>query len=154
MKYFTVAWATGELSDEEFEAAVPAYQKHILSLSLPADVRRLVDVDIQDAVVEGIEMHGDNFKLSLIAGDLQRGYCSTEITYHGFKFVSGSEHLTSAFDEAVEVVCDEIDRYEDCYIHRILLSTYAHAEITFLSALVSTSPRETRERARRDLTPN
>jgi hypothetical protein len=32
MKFFTAAWATGELNDEEYEAPIPAYATHLSSL--------------------------------------------------------------------------------------------------------------------------
>jgi hypothetical protein len=41
MKFFTAAWATGELPDEEYEAAIPAYAKYLSSLSLPANLQWL-----------------------------------------------------------------------------------------------------------------
>jgi len=147
MKFFTAAWATGELSDEEHEAAIPAYAKHLSSLSLPADLQPLADSGLHDAVVEAIDRHDDTLTLSLVAGDLQRGYSSTNITYRGFELVGGSGQLEST-DEPPEILYDEIDRFHGRYVHRLLLSTYAHVEITFDSVVVSVSPRATRERTR------
>ena len=147
MKFFTAAWAIGELPDEEYEAAIPAYSKHLSSLCLPADLQPLADSDLHDAMVEAIERQGDTLTLSLVTGDLQRGYCCTNITYRDFELVGGSEELEST-DEATEILYDEIDRLQDRYVHRFLLSTYAHVEIRFDSVVVSMSPRATREGTR------
>jgi hypothetical protein len=147
MKFFTAEWATGELSDEEHEAAIPAYAKHLSSLSLPSDLQLLVDANLHDAVVEAVERRGKSLTLSLVAGDLQRGYSSANITYRGFEFSCGSEQLEWT-EEAPEILYDEIARLHDRYVHRLLLSTYAHVEITFDSVVVSTAPRATRERTR------
>jgi len=146
MKFFTAAWATGELPDEEHEAAIPAYARNLSSLCLPTHLQPLVDADLHDALVEAVERQGDTLTLSLIAGDLQRGYHSTSITYRGFELVVGSEQLESGVEEeATEILYDEIDRYQDRYVHRLLFSTYTHAEISFDSVAVHMSPRQTRE---------
>lgn len=152
MKFFTAAWATGELPDEEYEAATPAYAKHLSSLCLPTDLKQLAESDLHDAVIEAIDRQGGSLKLSLVTGDLQRGYYSTNITYRGFAF-AGSEQLDSA-DEATDILYDEIDRHQGRYVHRFLLSTYAQVEITFDSVVISMSPRGARERTRGDQTPN
>jgi hypothetical protein len=147
MKFFTAEWATGELSDEDYEAAIPAYAEHLSSLSLPVDLEPLAATNLHDAVVEAIERHGDTLTLSLVTGDLQQGYSSTRIRYRGFEVIGDSKELEST-DQEPEIIYDEIDRLQDRYVHRLLLSTYTHVEVTFDSVVVQTSPRATRERPR------
>lgn len=156
MKFFTAAWAAGELPDEEYDAAFPAYEEHLASLSLPPDLQRLRDSDLHDGVVEAIERRSDTLTLSLIIGDLQRGYSSTIITYLGFDLLPGSlERLESlAADETIEILYDEVDRYQDRSVHRVLFSTHAHVEISFASVVITLSSRANRERRRSGLTPN
>ncbi len=57
MKYFTREWATGVLSDREWESVCTRYQRHVKNLlpQLPDTITRLVtDISIHDGLIRRV----------------------------------------------------------------------------------------------------
>jgi hypothetical protein len=54
MQFFTREWATGELTDDQYEAAFLRYSGHLDRLKLPASVLTLAECPIHDGLVERV----------------------------------------------------------------------------------------------------
>jgi len=126
MKYFTAAWASGELSDAEEDAVVPAYEVHIEALTpqLPETLCSLAtDVNLHDGLIRriAIERSAARLTIELRCGDLQSGYFDLDLRYSGVDMNSLDTSMLRelAGNEAAEVLYDEVDS-DDVYIHRML----------------------------------
>jgi hypothetical protein len=151
MKFFTKAWATGELPDEEFEAAIPLYRTYVASLALPDDAGALEATNIHDGMLERLNCTTSELSLVLITGDLQHGYFDTTITYLTNGLAASTVESLRSFvgrtDE--ELIYAEVDREGTDFVHRLLFSTYEDLDIPFKSVAIRQSPRGFRERPER-----
>jgi hypothetical protein len=146
MKFFTREWATGGLSDDEFESVAKRYQDHLERLDLPAEVFRLANVDLHDGVVNRVEEAAEELELTFVTGDQQGGYFETIITYANplawgatmtfLQFAAGNSEY--------EVLEHEVDRLGSSFIHHVLFSSNDEAAIVFSSVAVTQIPRSSR----------
>lgn len=141
MKFFTEDWATGELSDEEFDAVPTRYAEYISALELPTDVLALDRTDLHDGLIENVSTSGDSAVVKLVTGDQQQGYFTTEISYV-VRDLFVAESLSKFVDADIELLHTEVDRIDSAFVHRLLFSTYEHVEIPFESVVVRQLPRK------------
>src|SRR5437879_747566 len=125
MKFFTRAWITGEMTDEQAAAVPEAYWRHAASLRLPPTIAALAKLNPHDAFVLGVD-HQPEFScitLRLRCGDLQRGYSDVSLAFSDVTVDSVTlDTLRRAVRPAsVEVLYDEVDRLGDCFEYRLLL---------------------------------
>lgn len=123
MEYFTRAWAVGELSDEEFETVLPAYQAYIDALDHDSTVWRFATtIGLNDAFVDRMDAEAGDVRLRLLTGDLQRGYWHTELTYRNARVVHGQDALLRAVESRpTEIWYDEFSGTMPNMVHRFLL---------------------------------
>ena len=155
MKFFTPEWATGVLTDEEFESTEDRYSDYLSDLNLPAEVLSLAKTDLHDGLVERVHEASGTLTVTLVSGDLQRGYLETTITYEAPLAWGANVTLLqfAAKGSDLEVIEHEVDRHDSGFVHRILFSSHEEIEIAFSSASVSQRPRESRQ-LRSDTSPN
>lgn len=134
MRFLTAEWATGGLSDDEWESRWTAFQEHqrtVLPL-LSAGADHLVqDVNLHDAVPKGCTVGDPTILLRFVAGDLQRGYEFVELTYSdahlsGATVADVRDWLTEA-----EVLYDEVDLDDGRFVHRYLLGPGREFDLHF-----------------------
>jgi hypothetical protein len=149
MKFFTREWATGELSDEEFDATPSRYSAHLTELNLEGSVEELSRTNLHDALALLVRSSAETLALGLVTGDLQRGYFETTITYVGAKLSSATLSLLqrTVRNTEAEVIADEVDRAERAFVHRFLFSSLGEAEIRFSSVSIAHSSRHSRDLA-------
>ncbi len=123
MEYFTRAWALGELTDGEFDRALANYQDYIGSLDPSGSVRRFATtISLNDAWVDRVMLRPDKILISLLTGDIQRGYQLTELSYVGARIVLGEDVLEQAAqDRPTEIWYDEFSGRPPYMVHRFLL---------------------------------
>lgn len=128
MKFFTPAWCSGGLSDDEFDAVVPAYWAHIEALAprLPETLRALAtDVSLHDGLIRRflVDRSLGRLTVELCCGDLQTGYFNLGLRYLGVDMNSLDISVLKELAEAsgTEALYDEVDQDSDeVYVHRIL----------------------------------
>lgn len=122
MEYFTRAWAIGELSDEEYDRVLPAYNAYIDALDHNTAVWRFATtVGLNDAFVDRADIESGDVRLRLLTGDLQRGYWHTEITYRNARVTFGQDALTQAMaNPTTEIWYDEFSGFASEMAHRFL----------------------------------
>ena len=86
MKYFTRAWATGGLTDADYETVLPSYWRHFdrIKGSLPAPlVTFATKLSIHDGLIRRVvvDQEADTLALELLCGDLQIGYFDLDLVY-------------------------------------------------------------------------
>jgi hypothetical protein len=147
MRFFTKEWLSGELTDAAFDAVPTAYHLHLAMLQLPLDVSTLTTVDIHDAVLLAIQHEPQSAQLTLLfrCGDLQRGYFNLNIKYSGV--VLDEETLSvvyKAMQTQDEFLYDEVDRLDDHFEHRFILSSHNEVRVSFATVTVDSYPVECR----------
>jgi hypothetical protein len=152
VKYFTPSWAglgdcdslavPPEVAQEEFQAVIDAYGKHVARLlpSVPPDLHDLVQgkISLHDGLVLDARLDdaGKDLRLLLRCGNCQDGYFDLELRYGALReprpTASQLEELLSLRAEAL---CTEFDRTEDgLLVHRILFwkpPPYRELEMVF-----------------------
>ena len=141
MMFFTRAWATGERTDEDFEAAPEAYRAHLAALDLPPPLVALADADLHDGQVLDVNLSGGRLSVRLRVGDLQHGYADLRLDYLDASLGSGSfAALEAARDSEVEVLYAEVDRAGSRFEHRMLLWPKGGVAVTFADVRVASTP--------------
>ena len=149
MKFFTRAWASGELPDEQ-DAAVPkAYWSYLATLDLPAAVTALSHVNPHDAWLLGVEHEPARARLALRlrCGDLQAGYSDVRITFSGANVSWPALNLLrrSVRPTGVEVQYDEVDRAGDQFEYRLSFWPAGEVSVLFQDVAISKHPVADRE---------
>lgn len=151
MRFLTSEWASGGLTDAEWEDRWSAYQEHqramLPLLSAGAD-GLLRDVNLHDAVPKECEIGEPTIVLRFVAGDLQRGYEFVEITYSDAR-VSGAvvgQVRDWLADPSTEVVHGEVDLDRDRFVHRYLLHPWHEFDVHFSSVTLRRSAAQPSDR--------
>ena len=158
MKYFTSAWARGELEDEA-GTAFADYKKHLASLlpKLPPDVLTLAtNSNLHDGMLlqNVLDTEQATLLLTLRCGDLQVGYFDLELHYLHVLSPPATEGLAKLVANPSrgdlhhsESLYDEVDIEGDVFVHRILFytrRTYHEVTVRFRQLRLLTTPREDR----------
>jgi hypothetical protein len=129
MHFFTAAWRDGDLSDEDYEDASIAYDRHLQLIrdSFPPRLLQLLEaVPLHDAKVRFARVQRDGtFKLGLRAGDQQCGYFDVDLDYRGVETIDGLPSAAAVLSRADgEIIRDEIDVASPsaCFEHRFLFA--------------------------------
>jgi hypothetical protein len=135
MKFFSRAWVSGEITDEQASAVPEAYSRYLTTLHLPPAIAALSRVNPHDALVLSVEYlpESSRLKLRLRCGDLQSGYSDIAIAFHDVSITPASlETLISAIRPArVEVLYDEVDCSGEYFEYRLLLHPKGEVSIRF-----------------------
>lgn len=145
MRFFTRAWCTGELDDEAFDQAVPAYWRHIDAIAdrLPPEVLHLArEVSLHDSmfISADLDRRAGSIELKLRCGDRQIGYFNELITYSGATLVSSGPADPAAIinNPETEVLYDEIDLgNRGQFVHRLLCWPQGELTLWFTSLTLS-----------------
>ncbi len=144
MRFFTKEWLSGELTDAAFNAAPTEYRLHIAALRLPQDVLALAEVDNHDGLMLDVqyEPKSAQLKLRLRCGDRQRGYCDLNIKYSAATLDAAS---LSVLRDAIripkeELLYDELDRVDDVFEHRLILTSHKEVCVRFAAVVVGSYP--------------
>ena len=143
MKWFTREWASGGLTDEEWESRRQDYASHLDAIGpqLRNGAEELIaSVNLHDAQILSANTGGATFHLRVIAGDLQRGYERLSLTYDDVV----SEGLvvdSETHADVSEIVHDEVDLSPDSrFEHRLLLWPEGELCIRFRTLQVQRQP--------------
>ncbi len=155
MRYFTQGLVSGELNDGAHERAWADYNKRIDAIwhQLSSPLRSLArEVNLHDALFEQVTWNPASKKLhmSLIAGDVQRGYETVKLTYLGAILSDRSiESLhTAVCDRETQLLHDEVDLHDDdgglTKTHRLLFWPHRELAIDFRELRLERTPRSNR----------
>lgn len=151
MRFLTAEWATGGLSDEEWDRRWLAFQEHqrtVLPL-LGAGAEHLVqDVNLHDAVPKDCMVDEPTVELRFVAGDLRRGYEFVHISYSE-AHVSGAtvaDVRRWLADPSAEILYDEVDVEEGRFVHRYLVHPGREFDVRFSGVEVRRLPAQPSDR--------
>lgn len=155
MKYFTRAWATGGLTDADYESVLPSYRRHFdrIEGSLPAGLITLArELSIHDGLIRRVvvDRQADTLALELLCGDLQIGYFDLDLVYGQVDWgvVDIIALARRAEDRDTEILYDEVDcQSKGVYEHRILFEPDDEIEIRFSRFELRKHPRKDRNLA-------
>jgi hypothetical protein len=152
MKFFTRAWAVGELSDAAFNETIAEYERHLDGLAprLPATIRCLArELNLHDGLIRRAvyDRSGRELRLELRCGDNQMGYFDLDLMYFGA--ILDQADITAlqgaARDSETEVWYDEVDLAGDgAFLHRVLFHPSRECEIMFRALGLRLLPRADR----------
>lgn len=128
MKYYTRAWATGGLPEQEFEEAHNAYQRRLDQIGglLPDPLATIArDVSLHDALIRRVvaDLSKNRLRLELLCGDLQIGYFDLDLEYRNVDWDCLDRKILArrARDNETEILCEEVDCLaERRFEHRLL----------------------------------
>lgn len=151
MKWFTREWASGDLSDEEWDARALLYEAHLARIQpqLVNGAARLSDgVNLHDGKIHAFELRADGvLRFRALIGDLEAGYEFVELDYREAEIrLDPGVNLKALrlLDPRTEILQDEVDIASDGrFAHRVLLWPEGEYEVLF-SGL--TERRESRDR--------
>lgn len=129
MRFFTREWKNGELTDEEYDAVVPAYWQHYAEIAskLPTTVQQFSPtISLHDGLPWYARVDRTALTLEIISrcGDQQVGYFDLALRY---RLTSVRAECIAAVarmvaDSEAEMFYDEFDLApHGQYVHRILL---------------------------------
>ena len=146
MKYFTRAFAAGDLPDQTYEQAFVDYDEHVRRIlpTLPDALRSLAtSVSLHDGkfISALINERERTVRFRLRCGDLQRGYEDVELMYRGVRAIEADVELRPVIeDPQTEILYDEIDIGNGTFIHRLLLDPLGEVAVTFEGVVLSITP--------------
>lgn len=139
MKFFTRAFLSGELSDEQVDVVFESYRQHIEGIAhlLPVPVLALAKgISLHDALIRQVTVHKDKRLLSLFlrCGDSPRGYYDVDIIYSGIDLTK--LHLVElaeiAHNSRSELQYSEVDLADDnSFEHRMIFFPKGEIAIRF-----------------------
>lgn len=129
MKYFTEAWASGELEEDAYAAVIPQYNDDLAAaFEMDSAVRRFAEsVGLNDAYLDRLTINRAtaSCRLLLLTGSLQIGYWHTELIYRGVSRIEGEPSLRAALTvRPTEIWYDEFRREGDEICHAVLLAPH------------------------------
>lgn len=136
MKFFTRAWANGELSDEATQAIGPAYRDYLDSLNLSPHLRELADLNSHDGYILNVNYDeaANSLKLRLRCGDLQVGYFDATLVFADAVIPPNDVELLrqATRPNDAEILYDEVDVLgRNKFEYRMLLWPDGEAAIRF-----------------------
>ena len=130
MKFFTAAWASGELDDAEFEKVVERYNEHLATIDPCSEVYRFATtVGLNDVYLDRIvvDSTAGSIELLLLTGDLQVGYWRTTLTYGSARITGGQTVLAQGLSSRpTEIWYDEFGSDLEGLSHAFLLAPRTH----------------------------
>ena len=129
MRYFTAAWASGDLDEGASSAVGTQYNRDLTgAFSVDDPLRQFAErVGLNDAYVDRVEWDSsDSLKLLLLTGSLQAGYWHTELTYSDVSAIEGEDALRASLaSRPTEIWYDEFYRDGGAIVHGFLLAPHA-----------------------------
>ena len=148
MRWFTSEWASGELTDEEWEGRRQAYATHLSAIEheLRNGAEELIaSVYLHDAQILNATTDGATFKLRVLAGDLQRGYERLSLVYEDAVTDGDVGSISDA--DVSEIIYDEVDLSPDSrFEHRLLLYPEGELCVRFRRLRVERQPASATDR--------
>jgi hypothetical protein len=152
MRFFTRAWATGELSEEEWLRASEAYRARVAEIIprlSPAMVRLAAELSLHDGLIARVvwNAHTHCLRLTLVCGDAQGGCVEVRLVYRGAML--GRSRLEAlrraALSRETELLYDEVDVDDDAILsHRLLFAPCEEVTIDFRELELIIAPRADR----------
>lgn len=127
MKYFSAAWASGDVTDAESSQIVADYARDLdAAFHADSSIRRFAgQVGLNDAYVDRVSFDSGAGRLNLLllTGDLSVGYWHTELAYMGVSQITGEQVLKAALaNRPTEIWYDEFSREGGDICHAFLLA--------------------------------
>lgn len=153
MKWFTPAYHDGRMSNRAQDKAIRDYGRHLADLRRIAPaLEDLAALNLHDAQVQWWELTEEQFRWSLLIGDLQSGYQLAAVAYRGASLLGVDQHLlaSAALDTSadVELLSDELDAREvDGRLeHRFKFWPDLEFAVAFSAVDVALSPASSQDR--------
>lgn len=133
MKYFDKEFMTGELSDEECDSRIQAYENHIQEIVKNANYKiklLMENISLHDAKILEINKLDKKSEFRILVGDNQKGHIILILTFFSSKN-SNSIQLKLPF----EIVYYELD-YDDEYILSCISGDFKELVIKFIDVSI------------------
>lgn len=145
MKFFTRDWCQGNMTDEEAEAVVLAYRRHLDNRDFPAAIRELAHLNPHDAYVLDVEHEPSKgtLRLRLRCGDLQSGYFDADLhfTHVSLTSTDAATLVRAKYPSEFEILYDEVDHIaSERFEYRLLLDPTGEVTIGFHQVSVVRKP--------------
>lgn len=145
MKFFTRDWCQGKMTDEEAEAVIPTYQRHLDKLDLPESIRELAGLNPHDAYILDTEHEPreGTLRLRLRCGDLQIGYFDATLafTHAILTSVDAATLVRARYPAKFEILYDEVDKVASAaFEYRLLLYPTGEVSIGFNQVAIARRP--------------
>jgi hypothetical protein len=152
MKFFTREWCQGEMPDEEWAEVIPAYEKHLDKITplLTNDLHKFVkDYNLHDSLIHQVYLsrYKALLQITLLCGDLQRGYSDLVINYQNVDFDRFDQKALSTIlqNPQSELHYDEIDvGDEGQFTHRMIFYPKGELTVVFSNLSFSMTERDNR----------
>jgi hypothetical protein len=139
VRYFTRGWASGELSDAEYESASASYWTRVAEITprLPRDMARMLrTIRLHDAIIEqAIWSSGRKLlQLSLVAVNARKQCVAVQLMYRGAMLGNGriAALRRAALSRETELLYDEVDVDDEGVLsHRLLFAPCEEVSIEF-----------------------
>jgi hypothetical protein len=118
MKWFSSAFRDGRMSDRAQDRTIRDYWRHLADLrrSAPA-LEDLAALNLHDAQVQCWDLTEEQFRWSLLIGDLQSGYQFAVVAYRGASLLGPDQQslMSANLDTSAdaELLSDELDTRDD-----------------------------------------
>ena len=152
MRFFTRGWTYGDMTDEAYDAVIPAYWRYVRGLELPESIDDLAHLNPHDAFILDVDHQPEQAELllRLRCGDLQAGYFDAILRFLGVaidpEYVAWLQE--ARHPENVEIVYDEVDRFAaDRFCYRILLDPVGEISFEFEDVTLTRAPVASRDAA-------
>ena len=138
MRYFTQAWQTGSLTDEQHDASLAANGARIEEIKpqLPPDLKKLAtyEINLHDGLMRRITLDrpAGTLTIGLRCGDLQVGYFDVDLAYADvdLKMLDPDVLKAIATDPETELLSSEIDLAQrGRFVHRMIFWSRPTREI-------------------------
>jgi hypothetical protein len=153
MKWFPSAFHDGGMSNRAQEKALRDYWRHLADLRRIAPaLKDLVALNFHDAQVQWWDLIGEQFRWSLLIGDLQSGYQFAAVAYRSASLLGVDQQLLTSADldtsADVELLSDELDTRDDDgrFEHRFRFWPDLEFAIAFSAVDVTLSPASSQDR--------
>lgn len=159
MQYFNEYWLSPDITDEESNKISRSYWEYIQENKylFPAGLQVIaVETSLHDGLFVETEVSQSEgrIKISLIVGDLQKGYEDLVIEYSGIDFSKFDLAFfkTLASSSETKFLYDEVENLgNQIYEHRISFCPEGELTFQFSEVEVKRFPRSNRERAERPI---
>jgi hypothetical protein len=151
MKWFTREWATGQLSDEEWERVPGLYAAHLESIAShfhDGANELALSLNLHDAHVKQWQIRKSTIDIEAVAGDLQSGYRRVRLLFENAALQLPASLEELRFDDPrTELLYDEVDVVgDDVFEYRALVWPAGELAIQFGAVAITTAPAQASDR--------
>jgi hypothetical protein len=134
MQFFTEAWLSGDLGDDEELKIIEQYRDHLATFDHDGQLYRLATtISLHDAYLDSliVDIKAGRIDLLLLTGDLQIGYWRTTLSYSSERVAAGKPVLRRGLSSRpTEILYDEFTRTAEGLSHGFILAPRRRTQVS------------------------